>query len=116
MDFNTCYTAIAGTAKHVGTSFVEPAHAHQAIDMLEMIAGGEAAWRERPFVSCSCCFVVPPMRFAEDACRVLEACVERGMPVRCWRQDRPERQARLRWRALSSRKWPKCWAGWFMST
>ena len=81
MDFNTCYTAIAGTAKHVGTSFVEPAHAHQAIDMLEMIAGGEAAWRERPFVSCSCCFVVPPMRFAEDACRVLEACVERGMPV-----------------------------------
>ena len=81
MDFNTCYTAIAGTAKHVGTSFVEPAHAHQAIDMLEMVAGGEAAWRERPFVSCSCCFVVPPMRFAEDACRVLEACVERGMPV-----------------------------------
>ena len=81
MDFNTCYAAIAGTAKHVGTSFVEPAHAHQAIDMLEMIAGGEAAWRERPFVSCSCCFVVPPMRFAEDACRVLEACVERGMPV-----------------------------------
>lgn len=81
MDFNTCYAAIAGTAKHVGTSFVEPTHAHQAIDMLEMIAGGEAAWRERPFVSCSCCFVVPPMRFAEDACRVLEACVERGMPV-----------------------------------
>ena len=81
MDFNTCYAAIAGTAKHVGTSFVEPAHAHQAIDMLEMIAGGEAAWRKRPFVSCSCCFVVPPMRFAEDACRVLEVCVERGMPV-----------------------------------
>ena len=81
MDFNTCYAAMAGTAKHVGTRFVEPAYAHQTIDMLEMIAGGEAAWRERPFVSCSCCFVVPPMRFAEDACRVLEACVERGMPV-----------------------------------
>lgn len=81
MDFNTCYVSIAGTAKHVGTSFVEPAHVHQAIDMLELVAGGEQAWRERPFVSCSCCFVVPPMRFAEDACRVLEACVERGMPV-----------------------------------
>ncbi|NDG44378.1 MAG: hypothetical protein EBY36_06590 [Gammaproteobacteria bacterium] len=73
--------AVAGTRKHVGTSFVDPAHAHQAIDMLEMIAGGEQAWRERPFVSLSCCFVVPPMRFAEDACRVLEVCVERGMPI-----------------------------------
>ena len=81
MDFNTCYAAVAGTRKHVGTSFVDPAHAHQAIDMLEMIAGGEQAWRERPFVSLSCCFVVPPMRFAEDACRVLEVCVERGMPI-----------------------------------
>ena len=81
MDFNTCYASVAGTRKHVGTSFVDPAHAHQAIDMLEMIAGGEQAWRERPFVSLSCCFVVPPMRFAEDACRVLEVCVERGMPI-----------------------------------
>ncbi len=81
MDFNTCYASIAGTRKHVGTSFVDPTHAHQAIDMLEMVAGGEQAWRERPFVSLSCCFVVPPMRFAEDACRVLEVCVERGMPI-----------------------------------
>ncbi|GIT54804.1 MAG: hypothetical protein Ct9H300mP16_19640 [Pseudomonadota bacterium] len=34
---------------------------------------GEKKWRERPFVSCSCCHVVPPLRFAEDACRVLES-------------------------------------------
>ena len=81
MDFNTCYAAVAGTRKHVGTSFVDPAHVDQAMQMLEMIAGSEQAWRERPFVSCSCCFVVPPMRFAEDACRVLEACVRHGMPV-----------------------------------
>ena len=81
MDFNTCYAAVAGTSKHVGTSFVDPAHVDQAMQMLEMIAGSEQAWRERPFVSCSCCFVVPPMRFAEDACRVLEACVRHGMPV-----------------------------------
>ena len=81
MDFNTCYASIAGTTKHVGTSFVAPDHAHEAIDMLEIVAGGEKKWRERPFVSCSCCHVVPPLRFAEDACRVLEVCVSRGMPV-----------------------------------
>ncbi|MEE2612168.1 MAG: trimethylamine methyltransferase family protein, partial [Pseudomonadota bacterium] len=81
MDFNTCYASIAGTKKHVGTSFVAPDHANEAIDMLELVAGGERKWRERPFVSCSCCHVVPPLRFAEDACRVLEVCVSRGMPI-----------------------------------
>ena len=45
------------------------------------MAGGEAAWRARPFVSLSCCFVVPPLRFAEDACRGLEVAVAGGMPV-----------------------------------
>ena len=81
MDFNTCYASVAGTSKHVGTSFVDPAHANEAIDMLEIIAGGEKNWRERPFVSCSCCHVVPPLRFGEDASKVLETCVHRGMPI-----------------------------------
>ena len=81
MDFNTCYACVQGTTKHVGTSFVVPEHADESIDMLEMIAGGRQQWEQRPFVSLSCCFVVPPMRFAEDACRVLETCVRRGMPI-----------------------------------
>ncbi len=49
--------------------------------MLHLVAGGEAAWRARPFVSMSCCFVVPPLKFAADACRCLEAAVRAGMPV-----------------------------------
>lgn len=81
MDLNTCYASISGTSKHVGTSFVSPEHAEEAIAMLHLVAGGEAAWRERPFVSCSCCFVVPPFRWAEDACRVLEVVVRGGMPI-----------------------------------
>jgi trimethylamine--corrinoid protein Co-methyltransferase len=52
-----------------------------ALEMLHMIAGGEEKFRARPFVSNSNCFVVPPMKFAEDACGVLEACVEGGIPV-----------------------------------
>ena len=35
----------------------------------------------RPFVSQSNCFVVPPMKFATDACRCLEVAVRGGMPV-----------------------------------
>jgi trimethylamine--corrinoid protein Co-methyltransferase len=81
MDFNTCYASVAATTKHVGTSWVHPDHLRASLEMLHMIAGGEAKWRERPFVSQSNCFVVPPMKFAADACRCLEVAVEGGMPV-----------------------------------
>ena len=81
MDINTAYACLAGTAKHVGTSFVKGEHLDAALPMLHAIAGSEAAWRERPFVSLSCCFVVPPMKFADDACSALESAVRGGMPV-----------------------------------
>lgn len=81
MDVNTLYACLSGTTKHVGTSFSDPSHVAGCFDLLHMVAGGEAAWRARPFVSNSNCFVVPPMKFAEESCRVMEDCVHRGMPV-----------------------------------
>ncbi len=81
LDINTVYAALSATNKHVGTSFTLPEYAEEAIAMLHVIAGGEQAWRARPFVSNSNCFVVPPLKFAEDACGVLEACIRGGMPV-----------------------------------
>ncbi len=81
MDLNTIYACCAGTFKHVGTSFTDPAYVADALEMLHMIAGGEDTWRARPFLSNSNCFVVPPMKFATEACQVMEACIEGGMPV-----------------------------------
>lgn len=81
LDLNTCYASISGTSKHVGTSFVLPEHVEEALAMLHEVAGGEDKWRARPFVSMSNCFVVPPLKFAEDACRCLEVGVRGGMPV-----------------------------------
>ena len=81
MDLNTCYASISGTTKHVGTSWVLPDHLVKTFDMLHLVAGGEDQWRRRPFVSCSNCFVVPPLRFAEESCEVLEVAVRGGMPV-----------------------------------
>lgn len=81
LDINTLYACISGTTKHIGTSFVDPRHVEEGLEMLHMVAGGERAWRDRPFVSMSCCFVVPPLKFAEDACRCLEAGVRGGMPI-----------------------------------
>jgi trimethylamine---corrinoid protein Co-methyltransferase len=81
MDFNTCYASVSATTKHVGSSWVHPMHVQQSLGMLHEIAGGEEKWRERPFVSQSNCFVVPPMKFATDACRCLEVAALGGMPV-----------------------------------
>jgi trimethylamine--corrinoid protein Co-methyltransferase len=81
LDVNTCYASVMGTSKHVGTSWVAPEQVDASLKMLHMIAGGEEQWRKRPFVSQSNCFVVPPLKFAADACRCLEAAVRGGMPV-----------------------------------
>ncbi|WP_137700190.1 trimethylamine methyltransferase family protein [Marimonas lutisalis] len=81
MDLNTVYACCAGTTKHVGTSFTEADHVDDALEMLHMIAGGEDAWRARPFVSNSNCFVVPPMKFATESCLVMERVIAGGMPV-----------------------------------
>ena len=81
MDLNTLYACVSGTTKHVGTSFTVRENVAPALDVLYAIAGGEEKFRARPFVSNSNCFVVPPMKFAEDACGVLEACVEGGIPI-----------------------------------
>ena len=81
MDLNTIYACCSGTTKHVGTSFTEPAFVADALKMLHMIAGGEEAWRARPFLSNSNCFVVPPMKFATESCLVMEECIQGGMPI-----------------------------------
>ena len=81
MDFNTTYASVSGTTKHVGSSWVSPEHLEETLKMLHIIAGGEDKWRARPFVSQSNCFVVPPMKFAYDACKCLEVAVRGGMPV-----------------------------------
>ena len=63
-------------------SWVAPEQCEASLKMLprgRRVA--EDKWRERPFVSQSNCFVVPPLKFATDACRCLEVAVRGGMPV-----------------------------------
>ena len=71
LDINTVYCAVMGTSKHVGSSWTVYQHLEKSLQMLHMIAGGEAEWRARPFVSQSNCFVVPPLKFAHRCPRML---------------------------------------------
>lgn len=81
MDLNTIYACCSGTTKHVGSSIFEPGFVPPVLDLLHLIAGSEDAWRARPFLSASICFVVPPMKFATESCEVMEALIKGGMPV-----------------------------------
>jgi trimethylamine--corrinoid protein Co-methyltransferase len=81
VDINLCYACVRGTSKPVSTSWFNGENVKRSLDMLHTIAGGEAAWRARPFVSNGCTFVVPPLKFAFESCAGLEHAVRGGMPV-----------------------------------
>ncbi|MBM7068372.1 trimethylamine methyltransferase family protein [Actibacterium sp. 188UL27-1] len=81
LDLNTIYASASGTTKHIGTSFVEASHVHDAVPMLHCLAGSEVGWLTRPFVLQSNCFVVPPLKFATESCEAMEAAIKVGMPV-----------------------------------
>lgn len=81
LDLNTAYACMQGTSKHIGVSFVNGTSVRAAVDMFDMLLGGDGKFRQRPFCTISCCHVVPPMRFAEESCDAFEAAVRCGMPV-----------------------------------
>ncbi|WP_052261293.1 trimethylamine methyltransferase family protein [Ruegeria sp. ANG-S4] len=82
MELNTAYACAAGTAKPIGTSFSSVETMQAAVAMFHMIAGGENAWRERPFCCVSTCFVVPPLTFAEEALGIIECAAQTGTPLK----------------------------------
>jgi trimethylamine--corrinoid protein Co-methyltransferase len=84
LDLNTAYAIMSATSKHFITSYFQPEHLEKAAAMFDLSLGGDgsgAKWRERPFAQAICTFVVPPLRFAEDACRVLDASARNDMPA-----------------------------------
>ncbi len=81
MDLNTLYASIKGTAKHVGTSFVNPRHVAEGLQLIYEVAGDEQAFRDKPFVSLSCTHVVPPLKFATESCEIMEVALRGGMPI-----------------------------------
>lgn len=81
LDINTLYACLAGTGKHVSVSVSDPANMADVTRLCYALAGGEQAFRQRPFVTIMVCHVVPPMRFAEEACETLQLAIEAGFPV-----------------------------------
>ena len=81
LDINTAYAVLAGTHKHVCISCSDPRYIDEVADICYTVAGSEAAFRAEPFMTIMVCHVVPPMRFAEEACETIEAAVQAGFPI-----------------------------------
>jgi trimethylamine--corrinoid protein Co-methyltransferase len=82
LDVNTAYAVAMGTTKPIGTSFFQPEHVHEVVDMFdEMLGGQSGSFAKRPFCVANNTFVVPPLRYAEDAVRSMVAQVRTGMPI-----------------------------------
>ena len=81
LDVNTAYASLAGTTKHV---FVSSGNAQSVADIARLcyrLAGSEAAFRERPFLSLLVNHAVPPMRFDTESVEILQAAVRHGIPM-----------------------------------
>ena len=81
LDLNTVYAVLIGTTKPAGSAWFDPRHVHESVEMFDMALGGPGRFARRPFVCAYNTFVVPPLRFAEEANRCMVAQVETGMPV-----------------------------------
>ncbi len=81
LDINTIYACAAGTRKHIATSITSGENLYRIQPMLDMLAGGEGKFAERPFCTVHATTVVSPMSFAPDSLDVACAAVDIGMPI-----------------------------------
>ncbi len=81
LDVNTLFACVAGTTKHVGMSFAGGDHLPRLLPALDALAGGEGAFRRRPFCTAHATTVVSPLNFAADSLDVACAAVDIGMPL-----------------------------------
>lgn len=81
VDVNQFYACLAATGKHVMANVYTPPNAAEVRALGDMIAGGAASFDARPPLSCSACWTVSPLRFAEETVEVLDALIDAGVPA-----------------------------------
>ena len=70
-DINVAYALAAGTEKPSEMTFNEAENIKPALELFDMVLGGEGRFAERPFLSFGGCPIVSPLRFGEENLRVL---------------------------------------------
>ncbi len=70
-DLNVAYTLCAATQKPCEMAFADAHNLRPAIEMFDMVLGGEGRFLKRPFLSFGGCPIVSPLRFAADSLDLL---------------------------------------------
>lgn len=81
LDINTAYATMAGTRKHIGTSFMQAENVAPTVEMFDTVLGGPGRFAQRPFCHLHATTMVPPLRFSIDTAHVMVAAMEHGMPI-----------------------------------
>ena len=81
MDIYTAIISLSATQKHVMTSVADHKTVKSLAQVCYILAGGEEAFRKAPFLSLNINFIVPPLRFDNEACEVMRESVKYGIPV-----------------------------------
>lgn len=81
LDINTAYASLAGTRKHVCVSVCSASHVRDVAEMCHIIAGSEAEFADRPFLSILANHVVSPLRFDPESAEIMAEAARVGLPV-----------------------------------
>ncbi|MFO8033651.1 MAG: trimethylamine methyltransferase family protein [Candidatus Bipolaricaulota bacterium] len=81
LDENTLFACLANTQKHVTLAASSPESVDRVVQMASLLAGGQEEFRQRPFVSLTCSWMVSPLRVDTNVANVLRRAVEHGLPV-----------------------------------
>ncbi|MBD3292643.1 MAG: hypothetical protein GF393_06935, partial [Armatimonadia bacterium] len=80
-DVNKYYAGLANTTRHVMAGINTTEGLQQVFEMASMIAGGDGALVERPFISVICCWIVSPLTIDPHSTGLLLDTLELGLPV-----------------------------------
>ncbi|MGB1637777.1 MAG: trimethylamine methyltransferase family protein, partial [Paracoccaceae bacterium] len=83
LDRATTAASLMGCAKHVMVQASDAAHVGDIAQLCYDIAGGEDAFRARPFLSLNINHAVPPLRLHNESMLVMQTAVKFGIPVHC---------------------------------
>lgn len=83
LDRATTAASLMGCAKHVIVQASDAAHVSDIARLCYDIAGGEDAFRSRPFLSLNINHAVPPLRIHSESMLVMQSAVKFGIPVHC---------------------------------
>ena len=81
LDLNTIYALIAGTQKHVGTSFTLGEAVAPAVEMFDHAMGGAGRFAKRPCCKVHISPIISPLKYGEDAFDVAKAAIDHNMVI-----------------------------------